>query len=189
MNRYARVLIASNEIENAIYYYEKIINESSELELKSRFQLSKLYQTIGKKKEALNALNIRGFNNKYLNIKRAFIYLQFEEYANALVSLDREEENLCNYEVRESIDDNYINQEENYIRGHIFYRRGQLNKAIPYLKKTLVVKGRMYYVNAYLDLASIHIMRYEIDDAINICEELLKNTKSEEAIKKINHIM
>ena len=189
MNRYARILIANEEIETAIYYYEKIIEESSELELKSRFQLSKLYQFLENKKDALKVLEVKDFNNRYLNVKRAYIYLQFEEYANALLSLERKEKNVSNYEIKESIDDKYISQEENYIKGHIYFKRGQLNRALPYLKNALIIRGRMYYTNAYLDIACIHIMRYEIEEAVNICEELLKTTKSNDAIVKINHVL
>ena len=185
-SRYAKILSYVGEIDEAIYYYEKVINESSELELSTRADLANMYSKIGKLKEGIDVLTIDGFNNEYLNIKRAYIYMMNDDYEEALLELNKKEENVLKIKMRENIDRKHLIQEKNYIIGHTYFRFGNFNKAYPYLKKSLDIKNKIIYYYAAIDIAKIYTYRGNTEETLKICEELLKTADNDKLIRKIN---
>ena len=188
-SRYAKVLYALHEIDKSIEFYKKVIEESDELELISRFELAKIYQEKNMTKEAIDILTINGFNNMYLNIKRAIIYLINDDCITALSELNKKEENTLRIEQKEIFDYRFMNQEKNYIIGHSYFKLGKYNKAIPYLRESLDIKNKITYFKAYLDIAKIYVTWNRNEEVITICEELLKNSTSDTLNKNINMVL
>ena len=188
MSQYANLLSKSNK-ELAAYYYEKVIKESKNVELVARSKLSILYTELKRYDDALNILRIDGFNNMFLNIKRANIYNTQDDYNNVLKALNEEEYNINNADVLENLDDEYIEQEKNFLYGHTFYKQGKFNLALSYLTKATNNRKRTIYFKTIIDMARIYILKGKIDDAITLCEELKKDTLSDFYNRIIDEVM
>ena len=179
MSQYANFLSKLENKELAIHYYERVINESDNIELVARGKLSLLYTDDKRYNDALNILRVEGFNNMFLNIKRANVFVAQDKYNDALYSIKEKEYNNKDIKLYEKLEDAYIEQERDYLCGHIFFKQGKFNLAMSYLTQATNIKKRTLYFKATIDIARINILRGKIDDAINICEELKKGSNSD----------
>ena len=189
MTGYANVLSIIQREDDAIYYFEKILSESNDLQLVVRSKLSSLYTKQGRFNDAINILTIDGFNNQYLNVKRACVYCDEGKFRKALNELDREEENITNITLKEKFDDKYTLQEMDYIRGHAYFKLDEMDNALKYLQNAVVVKNKSVYYKINFDIIKIYILKAQIDDAISLCEELKKGCTSDFYNKTIDKLL
>ena len=187
MSQYASIL-STTDISLAIYYYEKIIEESDHLELIARGRLSALYTNIKNYDEALSVLEVSGFNNSFLNTKRATVYSASGDYAKAMSALRRKEYNK-GYDIQENLQDEYIKQDEDYIKGHIYFKQGLYDEALEYLTKANTNKNRIIYFKANIDIARVLILKGNREEAIAICEETKKQCDSEFYLRILDEII
>lgn len=187
MSQYANIL-STFDISLAIYYYEKVIEESDYLELVARGKLSTLYSNEKRYDDAINILKIDGFNNKFLNVKRATVYLDKSDFKKALRSLKKPEYN-DGFDIKENFEDEYIAQDECYIRGYINYKKGDFDNALKYLTEATCNKKRNVYFKAAINIAKISILKGNFDEAINYCEEIKKQCPSEFFFKIIDETL
>ena len=188
MIQYAGLLTRIKNIDSAIYYYEKAILESEDLELIARGKLSNLYAENNDYEKAINILNIDGFNNMFLNTKRARIYSKMTRYKDVLKELEKEEYNDYNVEEKENLDDKYVKQDLYYIKGHAYYKLDKFDEALSYLAKACIIKTRDIYFRANIDIIRIYTLRLQLDDAINLCEEIKKSCTSNYFYKIIEEL-
>ena len=179
MSQYANILSMMHNNNLAIYYLECVINEASDLQLIARGKLSYMYADVERYTDAINILKIDGFNNKFLNMKRSKIFFKMGNYGRAIKALEQEECNDYNYHVNENFDDKFIDQEECYIKGHAFYKLNKLNQALFYLSKANSNKNMSIYYKANMDIVRIYILRMQLDDAINLCEDCIRQAMSD----------
>lgn len=189
MTQYAYVLSQMHNNEDAIYYYEKVINESKELNLIARSKLSVLYSEEENYDEAINVLNIDGYNDSFLNVKRAKVYSKQGRYFKALKELEKEEYNNYNVYVKENLDNKYIEQEKLYLKGHVLYKLDREDEALIYLSNACTIKTRDTYFLAAIDMVRIYFLKLQLDDAINLCEELKKNCDSKHYLRIIDELL
>lgn len=189
MTQYAYLLSRNKEEEKAIYYYAKVIDESKDLELVARGKLASLYTDRNECKKALDLLNIDGFNNMFLNVRRAKAYSKMGKYYNALRELEKETYNDYNYDVNENLDDKYVEQEINFIKGHAYYKISKFDDALTYLSQACTIKNRDIYYKAVVDVIRIYILRLQLDDAISLCEEVKKQCTSDYYFRIIEELL
>lgn len=178
MSQYAVLLSRTNNIDDAIYYFEKVIEESNDLELIARVKLSSLYIDKFQHDKALNILKIDGFNNKFLNVRRAKVYNKMGRHFEALKELNKPERNDYNVFIKENLDDKYIMQEMNYIKGHSLYKLDKYDEALTYLSNATNIKNRDIFFQANITIVRIYLLKNRLDDAIKLCEELKKENIS-----------
>lgn len=189
MTQYAFVLSQNEQADLAIYYYEKIINESKDLELIARGKLAGIYISEKRYEDAIRILTIDGFNNEFLNVKRAYIYLNSGDYDKAIEALKEKEYNTYDVYVKVNLDDTYTQQEKNYIKGHIYYKQDDMDRALPYLSKASLCRGRQLTYKSVIDLARIYILKGEMNSAIDLCEETLKDCSSKYYVRIFYEIL
>ena len=185
----ANIFEHNKKIDLAIENYEKAIEISDDIEIIARGELSKLYCEKKDFEKALNILEIDGYNNDFLNAKRALVYFKKGELNLVINEFKRPYLNKYNIYEKEKLDDNYLSQDRNYIIGHTFLKMGRKNTALIYLNKATTIKNRSVYFKAYMDIAKIYIFNNNLDDAIALCIDLLTQSTSTYNNKMINEIL
>lgn len=176
---YGRYLRFTGNYEEALELYITLINESNSIELVARRDLTELCIHLKKYEIALKYLDIKNFNNQYLNNLRCELYLSMREYYKALKELDRKYIDKGTIQITENFDDSIINQDRDYYRGHIYFNIRKNDLAEEYLEKALSNKYRKTYYLSIIDLAKIKISRGDSDAAISLCEDALKRANNE----------
>lgn len=190
MSIYAEMLYREQDLDNAIYYFKKVIDESETLELLARSKLSKIYISSRNFDEALKVLDVKDFNNKFLNVKRAKVYFEKCEYDNAFKALKEKEYNNLPYELKETISDVRTEQETEFIIGDMYFKQGRFQKALRHLNKAVVIKKNTgTFFQSYLDIVRIYIMQQNIEASINICEEMIKVSTSDIYTMKFSELL
>lgn len=177
----AIMAIEEGNYEDAIRYYEYIIRTTSNLALKVRRSLSRLYAAQKRFDDAFEVLKIENFNHDYLNTSRAYIYYLQGLYDEALKSL--EEPIIANkylfYDKSLDHPDGVRNNEARttYIKGCIARKRGNIEEALKYFKE--VVKNtndkKKVYWEAKLQIATINFLHGYDDITIRICKDIIQN--------------
>lgn len=181
---YARYLKFNKQYDEALDLYIKVLDESNDIELVARRDLTELCIYTKQSIRALKYLNIDGFNNQFLNNLRCEVFMSMEKFRQALKELDRKYVDDGLYLSSEKFDDEVINQDTDYLRGHIYYILKQYDEAELYLEKALSNKKRKEYYLASIDLAKIKIAVGKNDNAISLCEEALKGINKDGKLKR-----
>ena len=187
--KYANILSHGKRNEEAKELFENAIEMSDKLELIARSDLSRLYRREKEYDKAIRILEIDGYNDDFLNTKRAVVYFEQGDYKSVFRELRRPSINKYNIFVYEKLDEKYIEQDKNYLLGHLFLKKGNLDTALVYLNKCTSMNNKNIYFKANVDIAKIYILKNRVDDAIVLCQELVNQTNSSYNTKIVKEIL
>lgn len=167
---YALVLDKKGNFDKSIEYFLKGINSSDNLELIARKNLASVFCEVKRYDDALKILTIDGYNDQLLNNERAKVYSFMGRFSQGLHEIDKPYENKFNALIKEKLDTRIIEQQKNYIKGHILYRLGRYDEALELLEKTTTFKNRDEYFLATFDIIRIKLSRGFCVEAISLCD-------------------
>lgn len=183
--QYAHSLLVMENFEQAIEYYNSVIEKSSDLELIARGKLSSIYCNMKEYDRAMDILEIDGYNDTFLNNKRALVYEFMEKPYKALSVLNKKTYNTIHYEQKEKLDKVYLDQERNFIIGNAYYKINRLDDAQLYLSKVNLLNSKLYF-EANLRLIKILLMIGKLDEAIILSNDIIKKSTSNSYINTFN---
>ena len=157
MQEYARNLFELKKMDESLYYYMQVINESDNDNLESRDMIARIYEYNNDLESAINILTLNN-DNVFVAIKRALLYSNAREWDMLKAELDKIK--------RKDIKRENLRQEYDYLYGFYFFNNGDFDEARKHFNNANNIKNTYYFFESNIMIATIDSVIGDVASAI-----------------------
>lgn len=169
----AHLMANIKDYEEAIRYFNLVIDNSKFDELEARTELARIYFMSNNTRKCFDILTLDDKKSRFLSLKKATFLSKIHKYKEAIKEIEDNKD--IAWDKSYGFNEDFLLQEENYVLGDCFMHLKDYKKALEYLSKACNIKSSRNYFKAYYDVAYIKNRENKNNEAIEILKRLLND--------------